>query len=179
ASRIEVFDDKLTYKFTLRETEWSNGDPVVAGDFAYAWMRILNPESGSGNANIFFLIKNAKDYYEGNMEAEDVGIKVLDDYKLEVTLEHPAPYFLELLTGSHYMPVNEKVVEENDEWADDPSTFVSNGPFVLDSYNIKDEVILKKNETYWEKDVVKLDKVEFVLIEDNNTAFDMFNTEKL
>lgn len=179
ASNIEVSDDKLTYTFTLRESEWSNGDPVTAHDFAYAWLRILNPDTGSSNADIFFLIKNAEAYYEGTGTVEEVGIKAVDDQTLEVTLEYPAPYFLELLTGSHYMPVNQKVVEGNDKWANDPSTLVSNGPFVLSSYKIKDEVVLEKNDKYWEKDVVNIDKVEYVLIEDNNTALDMFNTGKL
>lgn len=179
ASKIDISEDGKTYTFTLRESEWSNGDPVTAGDFAYAWFRILNPETGSGSTYTFYLIENAKDYFEGKAKAEDVGIKVIDDHQLEVTLEYPAPYFLELLSGSHFMPVNQKVVEENEKWADDPGTLVTNGPFKLDSYKIKDEVVLVKNDKYWDSDVVNLDKVEFVVIEDNNTSLDMFNTDKL
>lgn len=178
AEKINISEDGLTYTFELRESEWSNGDPVTAEDFKYSWMRILNPDTGSTNADIFFLIKNAKKYYEGEATAEEVGI-VADGLTLTVELEYPAPYFLELATGSHYVPLNKKVVEADERWADNPEKYVSNGPFKLDSYKIKDEVVFKKNEKYWDADKVELEKVSFVIIEDKNTAMNMFNTNKL
>jgi len=179
ATDLDLSEDGMTYTFELRESEWTNGDPVTAHDFVYAWMRILNAETASGAAHNAFIIKNGEDYFHGKADAEDVGVKALDDYTLEVTLEYPAPYFPELLTGSQFMPLNEDVVEGNDEWANDPSTYVTNGPFKLESYTVQDEVILVKNDTYWDKDAVQLDRVEYILIEDDNTALDMFETGEL
>lgn len=179
AEDIDISDDGLTYTFKLRESEWTNGDPVTAHDFVYSWMRVLNAETASGAAHNAFLIKNGEAYFNGEAEADEVGVEAVDDYTLEVELEYPAPYFLELLTGSQFMPLNEEVVEGNENWADDPETYVTNGPFKLEEYNIQDEVILVKSDTYWDKDEVQLDRVEYVLIEDDNTALDMYNTGEL
>lgn len=179
ATDLDLSEDGLTYTFTLRESEWTNGDPVTAHDFVYAWMRILNAETASGAAHNAFIIKNGEPYFHGEVDADEVGVKALDDYTLEVELEYPAPYFLEMLTGSQFMPLNEDVVEGDENWADDPSTYVTNGPFKLESYSVQDEVIIVKNDTYWDKDEVKLDRVEYILIEDDNTALDMYNTDEL
>lgn len=179
ATDIDISDDGLTYTFKLRESEWTNGDPVTAHDFVYSWMRVLNAETASASAHNAFLIKNGEAYFNGEAEAEEVGVKALDDYTLEVELEYPAPYFLELLTGSQFMPLNEEAVEGDERWADDPSTFVTNGPFTLESYSIQDEVVLVKNDTYWDKDEVQLDRIEYILIEDSNTALDMYNLGEL
>lgn len=179
ATEIDVSDDHLTYTFTLRESEWSNGDPVTAHDFVYSWMRVLNAETASGAAHNAFVIKNGEAYFNGEVEADEVGVKAVDDYTLEVELEYPAPYFLELLTGSQFMPLNEEVVEGNENWADDLSTYVTNGPFTLESYSIQDDVVLVKNETYWDQDAVQLDRIRYILIEDDNTALDMYNTGEL
>lgn len=179
AEEIDISEDKLTYTFSLRESEWTNGDPVTAYDFEYAWLRVLNAETASGAAHNSFLIKNGEDFFNGEVEEEEVGIKVLDEYTLEVELEYPAPYFLELLTGSQFMPLNEDVIEGNDDWANDPNTYVTNGPFKLESYSIQDEVVLVKNDTYWDKDAVQLDRIEYLLIEDDNTALDMYDMDEL
>src|SRR5699024_4312137 len=95
AKEVEISEDKLTYTFTLRDSKWSNGDPVTAQDFKYAWLRILNPETGSNDANELYFIKNAEAYFKGDGEREDVGIETPDDNTLKVTLERPTAYFLE------------------------------------------------------------------------------------
>lgn len=179
AEDVDISEDGLTYTFKLRESEWTNGDPVTAHDFVYAWMRVLNAETASGAAHNAFLIKNGEPYFNGEADADEVGVKAVDDYTLEVELEYPAPYFPELLTGSQFMPLNEDVVEGDEGWADDPETYVTNGPFTLESYSVQDEVIIVKNDTYWDKDEVQLDRVEYILIEDDNTALDMYDTDEL
>ncbi|MED1796440.1 peptide ABC transporter substrate-binding protein [Brevibacillus nitrificans] len=177
ASDIKVSDDKKVYTFTLRDSKWSNGDPVTAKDFAYAWMRVLDPKTASGSAYKYYPIKNARAFFQGNAKAEDVGIKVIDDKTLEVTLENPTPYFLTLAT--FYYPVNQKVVEGNADWAKKPETIVTNGPFKLSVWEHKNKIELVKNDQYWEKDVVKLDKIDFSMIEDTNTELEMFNNDDL
>ncbi|MED4584396.1 peptide ABC transporter substrate-binding protein [Brevibacillus choshinensis] len=177
ASDLKVSDDKRVYTFTLRDTKWSNGDPVTANDFAFAWMRVLDPKTASGSAYKYYPIKNARAFFQGKAAAQDVGIKVVDDKTLEVTLENPTPYFLTLAT--FYYPVNQKVVEGNGDWAKKPETIVTNGPFKLANWEHKNKIELVKNDQYWEKDVVKLDKINFSMIEDTNTELEMFNNGDL
>lgn len=177
ASDIKISDDKKVYTFTLRDSKWSNGDPVTAKDFAFAWMRVLDPKTASGSAYKYYPIKNARAFFQGNAKAEDVGIKVIDDKTLEVTLENPTPYFLTLAT--FYYPVNQKVVEGNADWAKKPESIVTNGPFKLSVWEHKNKIELVKNDQYWEKDVVKLDKIDFSMIEDTNTELEMFNNDDL
>ncbi|WP_342772395.1 peptide ABC transporter substrate-binding protein [Brevibacillus fluminis] len=174
AEDIKVSDDQLVYTFTLRDSKWTNGDPVTAEDFAYTWMRNLDPKNASPNAYSLFDVKNAKAYYSGKAKAEDVGIKALDVKTLQVTLEHPTSYFLALTP--FFTPVNKKAVEANPQaWWKDPSTFVSNGAFKLDTWEHKSKLVLAKNDTYWDKDAVKLDKIEFSMVADTNTELEMFN----
>ncbi|MDR5001856.1 peptide ABC transporter substrate-binding protein [Brevibacillus parabrevis] len=177
ASDIKLSDDKKVYTFTLRASKWSNGDPVTANDFAFAWLRVLNPKTASGSAYKYYPIKNARAFFEGKAKAEDVGIKVLDEKTLQVTLENPTPYFLTLAT--FYYPVNQKVVEANPDWAKKPETIVTNGPFKLANWEHKNKIELAKNDQYWDKDVVKLDEIEFSMIEDTNTELELFNSGEL
>ncbi|WJQ80420.1 peptide ABC transporter substrate-binding protein [Brevibacillus brevis] len=177
ASDIQVSADKKVYTFTLRESKWSNGDPVTAQDFAFGWMRVLNPKTASGSAYKYYPIKNARAFYEGKAKAEDVGIKVVNDKTLQVTLENPTPYFLTLAT--FYYPVNQKVVEANADWAKKPESIVTNGPFKLVNWQHKNKIELAKNEHYWDKNAVKFNEIEFSMIEDTNTELELFNSGEL
>ncbi|RAT97373.1 peptide ABC transporter substrate-binding protein [Brevibacillus sp. Leaf182] len=177
ASDIQVSEDKKVYTFTLRDSKWSNGDPVKAQDFAFGWMRVLNPKTASGSAYKYYPIKNARAFFEGKAKAEDVGIKVVNDKTLQVTLENPTPYFLTLAT--FYYPVNQKVVESNPDWAKKPESIVTNGPFKLVNWEHKNKIELAKNEHYWDKDVVKFNEIEFSMIEDTNTELELFNSGEL
>lgn len=180
AEDVKVSDDKLTYTFTLRDAKWTNGDPVVAGDFAYAWKWALDAKNASEYASILYPIKGAQAYNEGKGKVEDLGIKVVDDKTLEVTLENPTPYFLELTAFYTYMPVNEKVVSENDNWfAEAGDTYVTNGPFTLDEWKHNDSITMKKNEDYWDKDNVALSTVNVKMIESEATANREFDSGNL
>ena len=98
AESYEVSDDGLVYTFKLRENaKWSDGEPVTANDFYYAWMRGMDKNTAAEYCYQFFYIKNAEKYYNGEVSADEVGLKVLDDYTLEVTLESPTAYFTQLL----------------------------------------------------------------------------------
>lgn len=177
AQDVKVSDDKLTYTFTLRDTKWTNGDPVVAGDFAYAWKWALNPKNASEYASILYPIKGAQAYNEGKGSEKDLGIKVVDDKTLEVTLENPTPYFLELTAFYTYLPVDENVVKDNKKWAADAGdNYVTNGPFTLSEWKHSDSLTLKKNDTYWDKDNVALNSVKISMVESEATADRMFKS---
>lgn len=180
AEEVKVSDDKLTYTFKLRDAKWTNGDPVVAGDFAYAWKWALDPKNASEYASILYPIKGAQVYNEGKGKVEDLGIKVVDDKTLEVTLENPTPYFLELTAFYTYMPVNEKVVKDNKNWFSEAGDkYVTNGPFTLDEWKHNDSITLKKNEDYWDKDNVALSTVNVKMIESSATANREFDSGNL
>ncbi len=180
AEDVKVSDDKLTYTFKLREAKWSNGDPVVAGDFAYAWKWALDPKNASEYASILYPIKGAEAFNGGKGSADDLGIKVVDEKTLEVTLENPTPYFLELTAFYTYMPVNEKVVKDNKKWfAEAGDTYVTNGPFTLSDWKHNDSITLKKYADYWDKDNVALSTVNVKMVESETTANRMFKSGDL
>jgi len=179
AESVEVSEDLTTYTFKLRDAKWSNGDPVTAKDFEFAWKRVLDPKTGANYAYQLYYIKNGEKANKGEAKLEDVGVKALDDKTLQVTLENPTPFFLELTSFYTYYPVNEKVVTANPKWAADASTHVGNGPFKMESWEHKSKLVLVKNENYWDKDVVKLEKIEFSMVEDENTELSMFENGEI
>ncbi|WP_281869287.1 peptide ABC transporter substrate-binding protein [Brevibacillus parabrevis] len=179
ASDVKISDDKRVYTFTIRDSKWSNGDPVTAHDFEYAWKRVLNPKLGAEYAYQLYYIKNAEKVHTGKAQATELGVKALDDKTLEVTLENPTPFFLELTAFYTYYPVDKKVAEANPNWANEAATHVSNGPFKMTGWEHKSKIVLEKNENYWDKDAVKLDRIEFAMIEDDNTALSMFDNNEL
>jgi len=175
AKEYTLADDDVTYTFILRDdVKWSNGDPITAHDFEFAWKRALDPELAAYYAYQFFYIKNGEAYNAGEASVDDVAVKAIDDKTLEVVLEAPAPYFLELTSFYPLYPVNKKVVESNPDWAKDPSTYVSNGPFKLTEWTHKAKIVLSKDENYYDAANVKLDGIEFDIIEDENTAWQKY-----
>ena len=175
AKEYKLADDNVTYTFKLRDDiKWSNGDPVTAEDFEYSWKRALDPEMASTYAYQFFYIKNGEAYNSGKVSRDDVAVRALDDKTLEVVLEQPAPYFLELTAFYSLFPVNQKVVEANSDWAKDPSTYVSNGPFQLKTWEHKAKIIVEKNPNYYNASKIKLDGIEFSILEDENTAWQKY-----
>lgn len=179
AEKYEVSPDKLTYTFHLRDTKWSNGDPVTAQDFEYAWKRVLNPETASSYAYQMYYIKNGQKANAKEVPLDQVGVKATDDKTLVVTLENPAPFFPELVSTVTYFPVNKKVVESNPKWAAEAATYVGNGPFIMDKWEHKSQIVWKKNDTYWDKENVKLSKLTYNMIEDANTELSMFEAGEL
>ncbi len=169
AERWESNEDFTVWTFHLRENaKWSNGDPLTAEDFAYAWKRTLTPELGAEFAEMLFVIKNAEPYQKGEItDWSQVGVKVLDPYTLQVTLEGPTPHFLGMTKHYTYFPVDAKVVEANGGAADRQSrwstaeNFVGNGPFVIKRWAISEVMETVKNPNYWDADNVKLNGVNF------------------
>ncbi len=177
AESCDVSDDGIVYTFHLRkDAKWTNGNPVTAGDFEYAWKRVMNPDTAAEYAYQMEYIKGAAEYTAGTGSADEVGVKALDDNTLEVTLTSPCAYFLELTSFPCYFPVEQKTVEGNEQWANSTESYISNGPFKLADYKIKDQIILEKNENYYGKDSVKLDKVNVKFVADETSAWASYTT---
>ncbi len=180
AESWDIQDNGKTYIFHLRkDVKWSDGKPVTAHDFEYAWKRALSPEIASEYAYQLYYIKNGEKYNTGEItDPNEVGVKALDDYTLKVELEQPAPYFLSLVAFPTLYPLPKHVLESHPDWPKgidkDPSLYVTNGPFVLAEWSHHDKIVLKKNPNYFDKDKVKLDKLVFYMVEDANTAVQMF-----
>lgn len=181
ASKWEVSKDGKVYTFHLRKAKWSNGDPVTAKDFAYAWERALRPETASEYAYQLYYIKNGEAYNSGKIkDASQLGIKVLDDYTLQVTLEAPTAYFTFLTGFPTLMPVHRKFVEADPKaWYTKPETFVGNGPFKLAKWEHNSQLELVKNPNYWDAKKVKLEKIVISLVDSNLTQEAMFETNQL
>ena len=176
-----VSKDGLTYIFNLRKNaKWSNGDPVTAGDFDYAWKRALNPTTLCEYAYQLNYIKNAEAYNTKKItDPSQIGIKVVNDYKLEVTLEAPCPYFLQICYFPTLMPLHKKTVEGNEKWATAPETYITNGSFKLTAWAHREKMVLEPNPNYWNRKNIKLTKLTFPMIEDQSTALTMWETNKL
>ncbi|WP_431028084.1 peptide ABC transporter substrate-binding protein [Lysinibacillus sp. LZ02] len=179
AEDFKVSDDLLTYTFTLRDAKWSNGDPVTAEDYAYAWMFALNPENASEYASILYPIKGAEAYNLEQGAAEDVGISVIDPKTIEVTLEAPTPYFLELVAFKTYYPIHKATAEANSKWYTEAEGYVSNGAFTLADWQHSGSMMLKKNEQYWDAATVKLSAVNIEMVESEVTQITKFDSGEI
>ncbi|AAM23881.1 oligopeptide transport system substrate-binding protein [Caldanaerobacter subterraneus subsp. tengcongensis MB4] len=176
----KISDDGLTYTFYLKDAKWSDGNPITAYDFEYAWKRALDPKTGSQYAYQLYYIKGAEEYNSGKGSADQVGIKALDDKTLQVTLKAPAPQFLGLTSFVTYLPLEKSVYEKyGDKVGSDPSTMVFSGPFIIKEWNHEQNIVLEKNPNYWDKDNVKLDKINFSMIKDNNSLVQNYDTGAL
>jgi oligopeptide transport system substrate-binding protein len=180
AEEVITSDDLKTYTFKLRDAKWTNGDAVTAEDFVYAWKWALDPANQASYSYQLYYIKGAQAVNEGTGSADDIGVKALDEKTLEVTLENPTPYFLELTSFYTYYPVNHKVAEANANWHTDAGDdYVSNGPFKMTEWSHQDKIVLEKNEEYWDAEAVKLTKVEMYMINDPNTELSMYDNGEL
>ncbi|EMI9090199.1 peptide ABC transporter substrate-binding protein [Bacillus cereus] len=181
AKSFQRSEDGKKYTFDLRkDAKWSNGDSVTANDFMFAWKRAINPETTSQYASMLFYVKNAKEINKGTMPLDALGVKVINDYKLEVELEQPIPYFLQLLALPIYLPQHESFLKEQGKnYALEPSNLIYNGPFVLEKWKHEQEFQLKKNATYWDQKKVKLDEINFQIVKDTMTVVNLYEAGDL
>ncbi|MBA4495936.1 peptide ABC transporter substrate-binding protein [Paenactinomyces guangxiensis] len=179
AEKWEISPDKKTYTFTLRDSKWSNGDPVTAHDFEFAWKRMLDPNNAFPSAFLGHYIEGAEAYNSGKGSVDDVKVKALDDKTLQVTLRAPTGFFLDLVSTPSFFPVHKATVEKNKNWSADAPTILSNGPFVLKEWKHDQSLKAVKNENYWDKDAVKIDEVNWSIVAEINTAYQMYQTNQL
>ena len=174
AERWDISDDGLTYTFHLRDSKWSNGDPVTADDFSFAYHRIMDPQTAAGYASILFSIKNAEQVAGGKMPLDQLGVKVIDPKTLEITLEAPTPYFLELLTHQTALPLHRKSVEALGNQFTRPGNLVSNGAFRLASFTPNAQLVMERNPGYYDAANVKIDRINYIPFEDRSSCIRRF-----
>lgn len=180
AESWEVSEDGLNYTFHLKQdVKWTNGDPVTAHDFEYSWKRVLDPNTASDYSYQLYYLKNGEAYNNSEVTADEVGVKALDDYTLEVELQAPTPYFLQLTAFGTLYPVNKNVVEANPDWASDAASYVGNGPFKLTEWAHDSEVIVEKNESYWNNESIKLNSISWAMVNDENTEYQLYENGDL
>jgi oligopeptide transport system substrate-binding protein len=171
--------DGLTWTFKLREALWSDGEPLTAEDFVFAWRRILDPKTASFYSYFLYVLKNAQAVNSGKAPGSALGVRALDPRTLELTLEHPAPYFLEMLTHHTMCPVPQHVVEAKGKaWAS-PGNYVGSGAFVLKEWVPNGFVRVDKNPRYYDAANVKLQRVIFYPTDDYGAALQRMRAGEL
>jgi oligopeptide transport system substrate-binding protein len=183
AESWDVSADGKTITFNLRESLWSDGTPLTAYDFEYAWKRAADPATASEYSWIwdYTNVVNAPEAAVGEVPVDAMGVTALDDYTLQVELIAPTSYFMSLTSFYHFMPVKREAVEAGPEgaWAKDPALYVSNGPFVLTSYTIGEGLTLEKNPNFWNADEVNIDVINVKFIDEASTAYAAYQAGEL
>lgn len=170
-------EDTLTYTFHLRKDGvWTNGDPVTANDFEFAWSQALNPDVASDYAYFLYFIKNAEKYFNGEVSWDEVGVKVVDDYTLEVTMEQPTPYALFLFSFGTLAPINQRFYEAvgADLYSTEAQYFCTNGPFALTEWSHNDKIVMQKNDAWHGAADVEVEEIDWKIITDANAALSSF-----
>lgn len=179
---VENENGSVTYTFNIREDAlWSNGDPVTAEDFVYAWKRAMNPETFSAHAYIMAPIVNANEIQNPDDElygqVDELGVEATDEKTLVVELNNNVPYFLELLSNPVMFPQNEEfIASQGDDYGLEPENVISNGPFFLETWNHDQGWVLSKNEEYWDSENVSLDAVDYKVAKDASTEVNLYET---
>lgn len=177
AESWDISEDGLVYTFHLRDYNWSDGQPVTANDFVYAFQRMFQPDVACPNVAVFYCIEGGEAYNTNQGSVEDVGVKAIDDKTFEITLNKPLPYFIELTKFPCAAPLRKDIVEaEGMSYGSDPSKMVFCGPFVVDSWTKGSQIVLKKNPTYWDADNIKIDVINMPLIQEEQTRQQMFDS---
>lgn len=184
AESYDLSEDGLTYTFHLRDASWSNGDPVTAADFVFAWQRAVDPDVASEYAYMLSdigQIVNAADIIAGEKDKSELGVTAVDDKTLEVKLNVPVSYFLSLMYFPTFYPVNEAFFESvGDTFATSPETLLSNGAFTMDTYEPAATAFhLTKNEDYWDTERVQLPGLSYQVIQDSQQALMSYQTGAL
>lgn len=178
---VKPTNNGKTYTFDMKHTKWSNGKPVTASDFVYAWRRTVDPKTASQYAYIYTGIKNADAINSGKKPVDTLGIKALGKYKLQITLEDPIPYFNKLMANSTFFPQYKSAVEKaGKQYGLKSAGMVFNGPFKLVNWSVSDNSWTEvKNKDYWNAKAVKLNKVKYYVVKDNNTGLNLYDANRI
>ena len=181
AERWETSEDGLEVTFYLRDNAvWSDGTPVTAEDFHYSFLRLLDPSVGYNYCDSGFIFKNGEAYFNGEATAEEVGVEVIDSKTLKITREEPSIETLYELAGTAFLPIRKDVAEANGvSYGAEADKIMTNGPFTLTEWGHEAKLVLTKNDKYWDKDSIKLDKMTFLVGASGDTAIDMMMAGQL
>jgi oligopeptide transport system substrate-binding protein len=172
-------EDGLTWTFKLREALWSDGVPVTADDFVFSWRRILDPKTAAPYAYFLDVIKNAKPVNKGKMPLTALGVQALDPRTLEITVEHPVPYLLEMLMHMTMVPEPRHVVEAKGKNWTKPGTYVSNGAYTLTEWVPNDHITSIKNPNFYDATNVTLERVIYYPTDDYGAALQRLRAGQL
>lgn len=173
-------DGTVTYTFTLRDgIKWSDGQPVTAGDFEYSWKRLANPETAADYCYMIDMVQGYAAVADGSADPDTLGVKAIDDKTLEITLSYDCPYFEEIMAFPSTFPVRQDMVEGNDEWTYDVSTYVGNGPYKMAEWSHNAYILAEKNENYYDYENLGPDTIRFTLLDDANAMLAAYNSGEL
>jgi oligopeptide transport system substrate-binding protein len=177
----EILEGGRKYVFHLRDdVRWSDGAPVTAGDFEYAWKRVLDPANRAPTAEFLYDIRGARAFHRGEGGRGDVGVRALDEVTLVVELERPASYFLDLLTFHATCPVPRHVVEVHGEaWMMEVGNIVTNGPFRLEGWQRAESLVLVRNPEYHRRFRGNVQRVELALLTEWSAILEMYEADDL
>ncbi|MDR1530635.1 MAG: peptide ABC transporter substrate-binding protein [Clostridiales bacterium] len=179
AKSVEVSDDGLIWTLNLREeARWSDGKPVTADDYVFSIRRLVNPVVGSGYALAHGgFVKNATKCFNGELPFEELGVRAVDDFTLEIELEAPCAYFDAFLAYTTFYPLREEItsMDGTTDWTSDPATFLSNGPMKFVEIEPNQYCVFEKSETYYGRDEVNLDRLTVKAASESNTKLALFN----
>ncbi len=179
AEAVTISPDQKTYTFKLRNSAWSDGQPVTAYDFEKTWKSLLNPQFPSPNAYQLYPIKGAQAAKEGRASMEEIGVYAQDDSTLIVQLEQATPYFLHLTATHFYYPVHPSVLQfSNDSNPLNESQISTNGPYQLEKWSRHNELTAIPNPHYWDSKNIRLHRIHLVVL-DNPTALHLFQRGEL
>ncbi|MCU7677628.1 peptide ABC transporter substrate-binding protein [Bacillus thuringiensis] len=181
AEDVQKLDDGKKYIFKLRkDAKWSNGEPVTAKDFVYSWKRAVNPDTKATYSYIMFDIKNAEKIHKKELSADQLGVKAIDDYTLEVELDNPVPYFVDLTVYPVFYPLNENFVKaQGDKFGLEANTTLYNGPFVMSDWKHEQSFQFKKNPSYWDNKTVKIEEINFNIVKNTSTDVNLYETNSI
>ena len=165
--------------FTLKQgLTWSNGTPITANDFVFSWRKAVDPKTASQYAFILYFIENAREITKGELPPESLGVSAVDDFTLHVRLSEPTPFFLSLMAFPTYFPINEAFFEStNGRYGANASDLIYNGPFTIAQWVHNANVRLEKNTSYWNKDAVNLNTIDFAyILSDANAIINLFES---
>lgn len=180
-SVVKPTQNGTVYTFKLRNSKWSNGDPVTAKDFVFAWKRTVDPATKSQYAYLYTGIKNADQIMAGKKKADTLGVKALDDHTFQVTLEHAIPYFGTMMVSNAFYPENQKVVDQaGKKFGTQSKYLVFNGPYKLTKWNGTGNSWTEvKNPDYWNAKDIHVNKINVQVVKDASTAMNLFQAGKL
>lgn len=182
AKSVKISNDGKTYDFILRpNAKWSNGDPVTAKDFVYAYKRTVTPSTKASMAFYFYQIENAEAINKGQKDVSELGVKALAKDHLQIKLTRPVSYFKRLLAFPLFFPQNEKIVKKyGNLYGTQAKYTVANGPYILKNWTgTNKKWTLVKNKTYWDAKNVKLDQVNELVTESTTTSYNLYNSNKV
>jgi oligopeptide transport system substrate-binding protein len=181
AESYTVSDDGMVWTFKLRDSLWSDGQPVKAGDFVYSWRRLVNPDSAAPYAgDMGGFIKNGAAIAAGELPKEELGVEAPDDKTLVVTLQNPCPFFEQIVAFATFAPLREDVIEANgDGWTKSPDTYLTNGAFKMESYQTDAKMVAVPHPGYWDAAKIKPSKINWMFLANDNAALAAFRAGEL